>query len=288
MKDRSFSRGWIVVGLATLMYLYLLFPSFIIVPISFGNRVELAFPPQHYSLDLYRDYFNSADWLTVTGRSALYAALAASLAMLVGLPAGYALTRTTFPGKRLLVMLLLSPMMVPVVVISLGLYLYYLKLSLTGTVFGIVLAHAMYVTPFIILTISAGVENIDERLEKVAVIMGASQWRVFWQVVLPQLGPSIVSAGLFAFLMSFDEVVIAWFITGPSTMTLPVKMYSSIKWEVSPVLAAVATILTFVSIFMCLATYWLKRGGSRRAAARAAADAARKPLVDEAALVQAR
>jgi len=168
MKDRSFSRGWIVVGLATLMYLYLLFPSFIIVPISFGNRVELAFPPQHYSLDLYRDYFNSADWLTVTGRSALYAALAASLAMLVGLPAGYALTRTTFPGKRLLVMLLLSPMMVPVVVISLGLYLYYLKLSLTGTVIGIVLAHAMYVTPFIILTISAGVENIDERLEKVA------------------------------------------------------------------------------------------------------------------------
>jgi putative spermidine/putrescine transport system permease protein len=288
MKDNIFSRGWIVVGLATLMYLYLLFPSFIIVPISFGNRVELAFPPQHYSLDLYRDYFGSADWVTVTGRSALYAALAATLAMLAGIPGGYALTRTTFPGKRLLVMLVLSPMMVPVVVISLGLYLYYLKLSLTGTVIGIVLAHAMYVTPFIILTISAGVENIDERLEKVAVIMGASQWRVFWQVVLPQLGPSIVSAGLFAFLMSFDEVVIAWFITGPSTMTLPVKMYSSIKWEVSPVLAAVATILTFVSIFICLATYWLKQGGLRRAAARDAAAAANEALVGQPPLVQAR
>ena len=289
MDERSsFSRGWIVVGLATLMYLYLLFPSFIIVPISFGNRVELAFPPQHYSLDLYRDYFGSADWVTVTGRSALYATLATLLAMSIGLPAGYVLTRTSFYGKRLLVMLVLSPMMVPVVVISLGLYLYYLKLSLTGTVIGVVLAHAMYVTPFIILTISAGVENLDERLEKVAVIMGASQWRVFVQVVLPQLAPSIVSAALFAFLMSFDEVVIAWFITGPSTMTLPVKMYSSIKWEVSPVLAAVATILTFVSIAVCLATYWLKQQSLRRSAAKDAAGAPGGSVAGERPLVPAR
>lgn len=287
MKESGFSRGWIVVGLATLMYLYLLFPSFIIVPISFGNRVELAFPPQRFSLDLYRDFFGSADWVTVTGRSTLYATLSASLAMLVGLPAGYALTRTSFPGKRLLVMLVLSPMMVPVVVISLGLYLYFLKLSLTGTVIGIVLAHAMYVTPFIVLTISAGVENLDERLEKVAVIMGASQWRVFLQVVLPQLVPSIISAGLFAFLMAFDEVVIAWFVTGPNTMTLPVKMYSSIKWEVSPVLAAVATILTFVSIFVCLATYWLK-GGLRRKGPMDAAGSTDGPVSGEQPLMPAR
>jgi putative spermidine/putrescine transport system permease protein len=263
-SERNFARGRIVVGLATLMYLYLLFPSLIIVPISFGNRVEMAFPPQHFSLDLYRDYFGSADWVTTTGRSALYGLLASALAMLAAVPAGYALARTSFPGKRLLVMLVLSPMMVPVVVISLGLYLYYLRLSLTNTMIGVVLAHAMHVTPFIILTISAGVENLDERLEKVAVIMGANQWRVFFQVVLPQLVPSLISAGLFAFLMSFDEVVISWFITGPSTMTLPVKMYSSIKWEVSPVLAAVATILTFLSVLVCLLTYVMKQGAVKR------------------------
>lgn len=261
---RYFSRGWIVVGLATLMYLYLLFPSLIIVPISFGNRVELTFPPERFSLDLYRDYFGSADWLTVTGRSAIYATMAASVAMVVGTPAGYALTRTGFVGKRLFVMLILSPMMVPVIVIALGLYIYYLKLSLTGTAIGIVLAHAMYVTPFVVLTISAGVENLDERLEKAAVIMGATQLRVFFQIVLPQLIPSLISAGLFAFLMSFDEVVIAWFVSGPNTMTLPVKMYTSIKWEVSPILAAIATILTGVSIFICLATYLLKQRAMRR------------------------
>jgi putative spermidine/putrescine transport system permease protein len=276
---RRFSKGWIVVGLATLMYLYLLFPSFIIMPMSFGTRGELVFPPEHLSLDLYRDYFAGDEWLQTTGRSALYAVLASSLAMLVAVPAGYSLVRTTFPGKRLLVMLLLSPMMVPVVVISLGLYLYYLQLSLAGKAVGVVLAHAMYVTPFIILTISAGVENLDERLEKVAVIMGASQLRVFFQVVLPQLGPSLVSAGLFAFLMSFDEVVISWFITGPSTMTLPVKMYSSIKWEVSPVLAAVATILTVLSIVACLVAHAFKHGALSRRSKSAGAPAVGSPPV---------
>ncbi|MHB0773846.1 ABC transporter permease [Bradyrhizobium sp. 1.29L] len=249
-----------MVALATILYIYLLFPSLIIVPISFGNKVELVFPPTHYSVDLYREYFGSPDWLVVTYRSAAYALLASALAMLVGVPGAYALARTNFPGKRLLVLLILSPMLVPVVVISLGLYFYYLRISLTNTIVGLVLAHAMYVTPFVILTISAGIENLDERLEKVAVIMGATQWRAFRQVVLPQLIPSLISAGLFAFLMSFDEVVIAWFITGPSTMTLPVKMYSSIKWESAPVLAAIATILTALSIFICVATVALTRG----------------------------
>lgn len=258
--ERTFSKGRIVVALATVLYLYLLLPSLIIVPISFGNRIELVFPPAHYSLDLYRDYFGSPEWLVVTYRSGLYALLASALAMAVGVPGAYALVRSQFPGKRLLVLLILSPMMVPIVIISLGLYLYYLRVFLTGTVTGLVLAHAMYATPFVVLTMSAGIENLDERLEKVAVIMGASQWRTFRQVVLPQLGPSLISAGLFAFLMSFDEVVIAWFVTGPSTMTLPVKMYSSIKWETAPVLAAIATILTALSIVICLATVALTSG----------------------------
>lgn len=259
-SEQAFAKGRIVVALATVLYIYLLFPSLIIVPISFGNRVELVFPPAHYSLDLYRDYFGSRDWLTVTYRSASYALLAMSLAMAAGVPGAYALTRTKFRGKRLLVLLILSPMLVPVVVISLGLYFYYLRLSLTGTVSGLVLAHAMYATPFVILTVSAGIENLDERLEKVAVIMGATQWRAFRQVVLPQLVPSLISAGLFSFLMSFDEVVIAFFITGPNTMTLPVKMYSSIKWDSAPILAAIATILTALSILVCLATVALTRG----------------------------
>jgi putative spermidine/putrescine transport system permease protein len=259
-SKNAFARGALVVALATFVYVYLIFPSLIIVPISFGNRVELVFPPTHYSLDLYRDYFGSADWLTVTWRSGRNAVLAALLALLAGVPGAYALARTRFPGRQLLVTLILSPILIPIVVISLGLYLYYLKIALTGTVTGIVLAHAMYVTPFVIITMAAGINQLDERLETAATIMGATQARVFRAVVLPQLTPSLVSAALFAFLMSFDEVVIAWFITGPGTMTLPVKMYSSIRWENAPVLAAVATILIAVSVAVCLAAAALMRG----------------------------
>jgi putative spermidine/putrescine transport system permease protein len=259
-SQNAFRRGALVVALATFIYVYLIFPSLIIVPISFGNRVELVFPPTQYSLDLYRDFFGSSDWLTVTYRSARNAVMAAFLAMLVGVPGAYALARTTFPGKQLLLALIMSPVLVPIVVISLGLYLYYLQIALAGTVTGLVLAHAMYVTPFVIITMAAGIGQLDERLETAATIMGATQTRVFREVVLPQLKPSLVSAALFAFLMSFDEVVIAWFVTGPSTMTLPVKMYSSIRWENAPVLAAVATVLIAVSMVVCLAAVVLTRG----------------------------
>ncbi|WP_456785597.1 ABC transporter permease [Bradyrhizobium sp. USDA 4516] len=257
----SLEKGRIVTAIAALLYVFLLFPSLIIVPMSFGNRVELVFPPDTYSLDLYRAYFGSMSWLTVTYRSAIYALFATLLAMTIGVPGAYALARTNFRGKRLLVVFILSPMMVPSVVIALGLYVYYLRVSLNNTVIGVVFAFTMIVTPYVVLTVSAGIETLDERLEKMAIIMGATRWRTFWQVVLPQLIPSLVSATLFAFLLSFDEVVTAYFITGPGTMTLPVKMYSSIKWEISPILAVIATLLTALSTFICLVTAALRRPG---------------------------
>ena len=269
MRDTSsqpgFRRDAVVIALATFGYLYLVFPTLIIVPVSFGNRVELVFPPTQLSLDLYRDYFASREWLEVTWRSFRNALAACALALILGVPGAYALVRTDFAGKRLVTMLLLSPILVPLVVISLGLYLYLGRLHLTGTTLGLVLAHTMYVTPFVLITIGAGVQQLDERLEIAATIMGAGRLRVFRSVVIPQLGPSIVSAALFAFLMSFDEVVIAWFLTSPATMTLPVKMYASIKWESSPVIAAVATLLILLSVLICLIGIVLTRG--RQAAA---------------------
>jgi putative spermidine/putrescine transport system permease protein len=264
-KTTTFGTGRWVVATASLVYLFLVFPSLIIVPVSFGNRVELVFPPGTYTLDLYRDYFGSRDWIEVTARSLEVALMSAALALAAGIPGAYALARLDFPGKRILVTFLLSPILVPIVVISLGLYLYYSRLSLTGTLAGLVLAHAMYVTPFVLVAIAAGIEQLDERLETAATIMGATRIRVFQSVVLPQLTPSVVSSALFAFLMSFDEVVIAWFVTGPATMTLPVKMYSSIKWESTPVLAAIATVLIAVSILICLAAAAVTRGRKRDA-----------------------
>jgi putative spermidine/putrescine transport system permease protein len=252
-SEHTCARGRLVVAVATIVYIYLVVPTILIVPISFGNRTELLFPPATYTLDLYRDFFESSSWLEATWRSARNAIAVAFLSLLLGVPGAYALARIDFPGKRLLVSLLLSPILVPVVVIALGLYFYYAALGLVGTLTGLILAHTMYVMPFVVISISAGLAQLDEQLETAAVIMGATRLRIFLQVVLPNLVPSLLSAGLFAFLMSFDEVVIAWFITGPSTSTLPVKMYSSIRWENTPVLAAVASLLTLLSVVICLA-----------------------------------
>lgn len=261
--ERGLHGAWLTAALATVAYAYLVLPSLLVIPISLGSRTELVFPPTTLTLDLYRDYFASPEWIAVTVRSVRNAVLAAALAVLVGVPGAYALARLEFFGKPVLVALLLSPIVVPVIVVSLGLYLYFARIGLVGTTPGLVLAHAMYVTPFVIITVSAGLKQLDERLETAATIMGAGRLRVFARVVLPQLTPSIVAAALFAFLMSFDEVVIAWFITGPSSMTLPVKMYSSIKWESSPVLAAVATILMAASLLVCLVAAAATRRRSR-------------------------
>lgn len=256
------SADFVVPVAAGIVYLFLLAPSVVIIPVSFGNPTEYVFPPKTLSFELYRQYLFTSDWVDVTIRSLKVALLSTIIAMLVAVPGSYALARTNFPGKKTLTTLLLSPILVPIVVIALGLYLYLSTIRVSGTLFAIVLAHTMYVVPFVIITVSAGIKQLDENLEKVATIMGASRTRVLFRVVLPQLVPSLVSAALFAFLMSFDEVVLAWFVSGASTMTLPVKMYSSIQWDASPVLAAVSTILTAVSIVICLAAARLTRGRS--------------------------
>jgi putative spermidine/putrescine transport system permease protein len=252
MGEPTHHRHTFLAITAAACYLFLVLPSVVIFPLSFGNRVELIFPPSHFSLDLYHDYFSSKSWTEVTLRSAVVAIMAAGFGLILAVPGAYGLARSNFPGKRLLTVLLLSPVLVPSVVIALGLYLYFSRLGLIGSIPGLAFAHTMYVTPFIIVTILAGLQQVDDNLERAATVMGSSPIRTFLQVVLPQIYPSIASAGLFAFLMSFDEVVIAWFITGPSTMTLPVKMYNSIKWENAPVLAAIATLLSLLSLIICL------------------------------------
>ena len=252
--------GVVVPAIAGLVYLFLLAPSVIIIPLSFSGSTEYIFPPKTLSLDLYYQYMFTSNWVEVTLRSLKVALIVTALSMLLGVPGAYALARAQFPGKGALATLLLSPILVPIIVIALGLYLYLSTLRVTGTLFAVVLAHTVYVVPFVIVTMSAGIKQLDENLEKVATIMGANRVRVLIQVVLPQLVPSLVSAALFSFLMSFDEVVLSWFVTGASTMTLPVKMYSSIQWESSPVLAAVSTILTVLSIGVCLIAARITRG----------------------------
>nr|WP_249802295.1 ABC transporter permease [Bradyrhizobium sp. 18] len=179
--------------------------------------------------------------------------------MLAGLPAGYWIARHEFVGKGLVTGIIMSPLVVPAVVTGLGLYLYFSYLKVDGTTLSLVLGHLMFTLPYVVVMIIAGVQKLDRNLEFGAELMGAGPIRMFLTVVLPQLIPSLVTAALFAFLASFDDVTISWFLAGAHTITLPVRMFSALEWEISPVIAAVSTLLTAVSLLVCVIAIALKK-----------------------------
>ncbi|GLR84640.1 ABC transporter permease [Bradyrhizobium iriomotense] len=250
-------------GLAFGVYLFLLAPSLIVTPVSFGSKYELKFPPASYSLDLYRIFFSTEAWTQPLLLSLRVALSTTVIATFIAVPAAYGLVRFNFLGKKFLLALIMSPLVIPSVVFALGIYLYFSTLRLGGTTLGLIVAHTMFVIPYALVIISAGVQKLDPNLEFGAMLMGAGRLRMLMTVVLPQLYPSIAAGALFAFLISFDEVVISWFLAGPNTTTLSVKMFSAIQWEISPVIAAVSTILTAVSLVVCLINVALQKGGEQ-------------------------
>ncbi|MFT4068309.1 ABC transporter permease [Paraburkholderia sp.] len=245
--------------LVTLIYAFLLLPTLIVIPISFSPTGTLAL--SHPSLDLYRAFLGDSAWTDALGRSMIVAVCSTAIAILTGVPAAFALNRVlrgryrTFIGS-FLNGTFVGPLVLPTVVIALGIYLLFSPLHVIDSLYGLVFAHAAFIMPYVFVTATSGLKQVEQGAEVAARLMGANWFTIFIRVTLPQMWHSVFSGALLAFLMSFDEVVIAWFITGTSTQTLPVKMYSSIQWEVSPVLAAVSTVLTMGSLLICVAAFF--------------------------------
>ena len=243
---------------AVLGYIFLIGPIAVIVAASLSGGQEIQFPPQHLSFSLYSQFFADPTWWKPAMQSVLVALLTSLLALVVTLPAAYALNRCCFTGMKGFELLFISPMLIPVVALGLGVYIFFSGVRLDNSVPGLVLTHSTLVMPFMFISISAGMRHTDPTLESVAVLMGAGPIRTFFRVLMPQIRTSILVGLLFAFLISFDEVVIAYFITGPETTTLPVRMYSALRWEVSPVLTAISSMLTIASLVFCLGILALK------------------------------
>jgi putative spermidine/putrescine transport system permease protein len=248
----------VVAALAWTCYVFLVVPSLIVIPVSFGNPGEIEFPPRQFSFALYQRFFADPGWWGALLQSLLVAIVATIVTICLVVPAAYAIARSRLPGRDLLRGLFIMPMLVPVIVMGLGLYMQFMAWGLLDTTVALVLAHVMLTAPFLLISLMSGLGHADVTLETVAMIMGASRLRIFFRVVLPQLKASIVVGALFTFLISFDEVVVAYFVTGARTTTLPVKMYSSIRWEVSPVIAAVSTLLTVLSLAIALGVLFLQ------------------------------
>jgi putative spermidine/putrescine transport system permease protein len=231
---------------------FLLLPSLVALPIAFGNVTAIIFPPRDFGIALFERFFTEPGWVDATLVSLRVSLLTTLLSLILGVPAAYALVRGEFPGRNVLALFLIGPIMVPGVVISLALYMYFANIGLRDGDMRLILGHMIATLPLVIIMSSAGMRQIDPALETSATIMGASRLTVFLRVTLPLIRPSLLASALFSFLISFDEIVISWFVARPDTITLPVKMLSSIQWEASSILAAISTMLTVISIIVCL------------------------------------
>ncbi len=253
-------------GACGLVLLFLMAPIFIVIPISFSDSLYLDFPPRGFSLQWYRRFLDSEEWTAAFWTSLQAGILATLLACALGTAAALGLARSRFPGKTLVVGFLVSPMIVPVIVLAIALYAVYAKMKLVGSLFGLVLAHAALGLPFVIVTVSATLQRVDERLEHAALSLGATPLKAFRHVLFPLIRPGMIAGAVFAFIASWDDVVIALFISGTRSATLPKRMWEGLRSEIDPTIAAVSTLLVALSVALMLVVELLRRRSARLAA----------------------
>ncbi len=243
--------------------LFLVLPLLVIVPLSFNKDSFLLYPMTGFSLRWYQEFFSSAEWLRSVRNSFIVAPAATVIATVLGTVASIGLTRASFRGKALLQALMLSPMIVPVIIVAVSTYLYFLPLGLSDGFFGLILVHAALGAPFVVITVSATLEGFDHRLAQASASLGAGPLTTFRRVVLPVIAPGVISGALFAFANSFDEVVVTLFLAGPQQVTLPRQMFAGIRENISPTIAAAATLLLLFSIALLTTLEALRRRAER-------------------------
>ncbi len=236
------------------VFLYLIAPVFIVVPISFSDYKFLQFPPERWSLRWYENYFTSSKWINSTIDSAIVAPLVVAFSVPLGVLGAYSLVRGRYPGKNLVSALTIFPLIVPQLVTAVAIYFLYVQLKLIGTVPGFVLAHSVLAFPFTVVIMTATLRGIDETLERAAMSCGARRLTVLRRITFPLAMPGIVTSAFFSFLISFDELLVAMFIGTARFTTLPKRMWNSVRGEVDPTIAVVATLLIVMTIvIICLA-----------------------------------
>jgi len=248
---------------AALVLFYLVFPILVVIPLSFSAGTYLSFPPPGFSVRWYANFFSRTDWLDAASLSLWVGAAVMLLATALGAPAALALVRSDFRGKNFLTGFIISPLIAPVIIVAIGIYFFYARLGLVGNPFALVIAHTALAVPFVVINVSATLQGFDERLEQAAMNLGATPWRTFWQVTFPIIRPGVLAGALFAFISSFDELVVALFVSGTSAVTLPRKMWESIRFEIDPTIAAVSTLLIALTGALFLSAELLRRRSER-------------------------
>lgn len=226
----------------------LIAPILIIFMVSFTPGQMLEFPPSGFSLRWYRAYFGDAMWMKATRLSVLVAFLTAVLSLAIGFAISVALVRYRFAGKTALRMLVMSPLILPKIIIAVGLYFLYVRLRILGTPGALVAAHSIIAVPYVVMIVTASLYGFDRRLEWAARSLGASPLKAVWLVTLPNLRPAILGGGLFAFVASFDDIILSLFLTRLTEPTLPRQIWVNVQQMIDPTIAAVSTFMTVISV----------------------------------------
>ena len=249
-------------GANVLVALFLILPIVFIVALSFGSSPWLAFPPPHWTLRWYRELVDKREWLVAIGNSFKIGISVMFLSLALGVPAAFGLVRGRFPGRNALAALFMTPLIVPLVIIAIALYGLYLSIGLSGTTLAFVLSHLVIALPFSVIATSNALQAFDENLEKAAIVCGATRLQALIRVTLPGIASGIVAGALFSFLISWDEIVLAIFMSTPTLQTLPVKMWSALRLDLTPVIAAAATLM--IALTVVLLVFYVAYGGQSR------------------------
>lgn len=257
-------------GVSYLVLLFLILPILIIVPLSFNVQPFFSFTegmlrldPAAYSLRWYREIITNPNWLLSIRNSFFIGICATAIATVLGTMAAVGMTSRHMPFKKLITALMLSPMIVPLIIMAAGMFFFYTRYNIAGTYIGVIIAHAALGIPFVMILVTATLSGFDQALYQAGLSMGARPLRAFRDITLPLIRPGVISGAIFAFVTSFDEVVIVLFLAGPGQRTIPRQMFAGLREQINPTILAVATLLILVSVLFLITLELLHRRSER-------------------------
>ena len=241
--------GWYV---AALLF-FLALPILVVIPAAFAPESTLGFPPRGFSLKWFQNVVQQPQFLRAFYVSVFVAVVSTALSLVTGTLAAFALVRYRFPGRQLLELFFVAPLVFPAIVYGIAMLMVLNPLRLTRTVLGLVLAHVVLTLPYVLRTVGATLHGVNRTLEESAAILGANRWRTFRHVTFPLILPGLIAGATFSLIISFDEFTVALFLTGPGLMTLPLEIYNYTEFTIDPTIAAISTVLIVLSVTVIMA-----------------------------------
>lgn len=247
---------YIVVGI---FLLFLTAPVLVIIPLAFSTSPFFVFPPPDFSLKWFANFFGNSLWVESLIRSIQVATLTVLVSVILGTMAALAVNRLNFRGKSVFMAIILSPMIVPLIVVGIAVYRFYSDIYLVGSMIGLVMAHSLLALPVVFVTVLSSLKGVDRNLELAAQGLGSTPVGSFFRITVPLIKPGLLSGALFAFITSMDEIVVTIFISGVSTATLPRVMWEQMRTQVDPTIAAGATIIIVSTTVLYLLQWWFSK-----------------------------